>query len=412
MTFRLTRRIGVATAAAAMAIAGVAAIPSAQAAEAVPFYSTPATLPGANGDIVRSEPSIFYLDPIKLIKIDANVQRIMYRTTDRLGKAIAVTGTVIVPKSPWVGIGQRPIVGYAAGTQGVGDHCAPSRQLTVGTEYEGPFVSGLIARGYAVAMTDYQGLGTDGDHTYMNRIVQGTAVLDSIRAAQRLPGTGLPTGGPVAIHGYSQGGGAAAAAAELAPTYAPELKLKGVSAGAVPADLFDVAKNLDGGLYAAFLGYATVGLTSGYGYDPTPLLNATGAKFFNEVKEHCTLQALPRFAFQKSASLTADGKSIPEVLNSNQQLSNMVAEQRIGKVKPTVPILISHSALDDAIPYATGKQLARDWCAKGADVRFAPNLGPTHVGGAIASYPGAFAWLEARFAGLPTISNCWVVPFL
>ncbi|HVK23007.1 MAG TPA: lipase family protein [Actinokineospora sp.] len=412
MTFRLTRRIGVLTSAAALAVAGVVAAPALYAEEAPSFYSTPATLPAANGDVIRSEPSIFYLDPIQLIKIDANVNRIMYRTTDRLGKPIAVTGTVITPKTAWLGVGERPIVAYAAGTQGLADECAPSRQLSVGSEYEGPFVSGLIARGYAVTITDYQGLGTAGDHTYMNRVVQGRAVLDSIRAAQRLPAAGVPANGPVAVHGYSQGGGAAAAAAELAPGYAPELKLKGVSAGAVPADLFPVARNLDGGLYMAFLGYATVGLTAGYGIDISPLLNAAGQKFMADVRVPCTLGAIPQFAFKQSSSLTVDGKSIPSLLDSNTQLRETIAEQRIGKLKPTVPVLISHSSLDDVIPYGVGKQLALDWCGKGANVRLAPNLGPTHVGGAVASYPGAFAWLEARFAGLPAVSNCWAVPIL
>src|SRR5438067_2158643 len=75
---------------------------------------------------------------------------------------------------------------------------------------------------------------------------QAHAVLDAIRAAQRLPEANLPDDGPVAIAGYSQGGGASAAAAELQPSYAPELKLKGAYAGAVPADLAEVAKNLDG----------------------------------------------------------------------------------------------------------------------------------------------------------------------
>ncbi|WP_436500738.1 lipase family protein [Actinokineospora sp. HUAS TT18] len=408
----LTRRVATVAAVATMAAAGMVAAPALNAEETPSFYATPTSLPTENGDIVRSEPSIFYLDPVKLIKIDANVQRIMYRTTDRLGKPIAVTGTVITPKSAWFGLGERPLVAYAAGTQGMADECAPSRQLSVGSEYEGPFVEGLITRGYAVVLTDYQGLGTEGDHTYMNRVVQGRAVLDSLRAAQRLTAADVPDNGPVAIHGYSQGGGAAAAAAELAPTYAGELKLKGVSAGAVPADLFKVARALDGGLYMAFLGYAIGGLSAGYGIAMEPFLNDAGLKFAADAKKSCTIAAIPQFAFKQSASLTTDGKSIPNLLDTNPMFNAVIAEQRIGKVKPTVPVLISHSTLDDVIPYAVGKQLALDWCGRGANVRLAPNLGPTHVGGAAASYPGAFAWLEARFAGLPAVSNCWAVPII
>ncbi len=95
----------------------------------------------------------------------------------------------------------------------------------------------MLARGYSVAVTDYEGLGTPGSHTYMARASQAHAVLDVVRAAQRLGNPELVAGGPVALAGYSQGGGASAAAVELAAQYAPELNLKGAYAGAVPADL-------------------------------------------------------------------------------------------------------------------------------------------------------------------------------
>ena len=146
------------------------------------------------------------------------------------------------------------------GTQGLADRCAPSRQLSAGSEYEGAFLSGVLSRGYAVAVTDYEGLGTPGVHTYMARRSQAAAVLDIGRAARQLPDLGVPAAGPVAVAGYSQGGGAAAAAAELAPAYAPELTLVGAVAGAVPADLAAVGESLDGGPYASFALYAVAGL--------------------------------------------------------------------------------------------------------------------------------------------------------
>ncbi|MGX7824704.1 lipase family protein [Actinokineospora sp. 24-640] len=374
------------------------------------FYDPPATLPAADGDVVRSEPADFFLDPLRLVRVDAVVNRVMYRTTDRDGTPIAVTGTVLTPRHAWRGAGERPIVAYAPGTQGLGDHCAPSRQLAVGSEYEGPFIGGLLLRGYGVVVTDYEGLGTPGTHTYVNRVVSGRAVLDSVRAAQRLPEAGLPDDGPVAISGYSQGGGAAAAAAELAGAYAPELDLKGVAAGAIPADLQKVGVNLDGGLYAAFLGYAAVGLAAGYGVDMDPFLNARGQALFAELEDHCTIEAVARYAFTRSATLTADGRPLTDLLSTNEQFKAMVGEQLIGRLKPAVPVVVSHSVLDDVIPYGVGRKVAADWCAKGATVAFLPNLAPTHVGGAVAAYPAVFAWLEGRFAGRPAPNNCWALP--
>jgi alpha-beta hydrolase superfamily lysophospholipase len=95
----------------------------------------------------------------------------------------------------------------------------------------------MVARGFAIVMTDYQGLGTPGLHTYIGRVPQGNAMLDAARAAKKLPDTSLDPEGPLAFWGYSQGGGAAASAAELASSYAPELKVVGTYAGAPPADL-------------------------------------------------------------------------------------------------------------------------------------------------------------------------------
>ncbi|MEV6643493.1 lipase family protein [Amycolatopsis sp. NPDC051371] len=376
-------------------------------ASAASFYDPPSPLPaGSDGDVIRHEASTFYIDPVKLIKADAGVQRIMYRSTDTHGSPIAVTGTVLTPRTAWHGSGARPIVSYAVGTQGEGDDCAPSKALAAGFEYEGPFIAGLLARGYGIVVTDYEGLGTPGDHTYVNRASEGHAVLDAIRAAQRLPEAGLPDDGPVAIAGYSQGGGASAAAAELQPGYAPELKLKGAYAGAVPADLASVAKNLDGHYAVGFLGFALVSMNYAYPELNIPaLLNARGKQLFEQVRTECTVEAIAAHAFTQSSTLTNDGRSLVAYLGEEPYRSR-VAEQKIGALKPTAPVLIVHSALDDIVPYAQDRDLGRTWCGKGVKVQFSTTLVPTHVLAAVRAYPEAFAWLEARFAGLPAFSNC------
>ncbi len=236
--------------------AGAATLTGVAEAPRPAFYEPPATIGGAPGTIIRSEDAAYVLDPLGLSSTIARATKVMYVSRDRLDRAIAVTGIIVVPKAPWLGWTSRPLISYAPGTQGMADRCAPSRQMAEGVEYEILGFGGLVTSGYTVAMTDYQGLGTPGSHTYMNRVAQGRAVLDMARAAQRLPGSGLGSSSPVGIMGYSQGGGAAASAAELFPSYAPELRVKGVSSGAVPADLAAVGTNLDGGLFAAFLGYA------------------------------------------------------------------------------------------------------------------------------------------------------------
>ncbi|MCX5141655.1 alpha/beta fold hydrolase [Streptomyces sp. NBC_00338] len=366
--------------------------------------SRPAVLAADNGDVLSSESGVFYLDPLKAIKVKATVHRIMYRTTDRTGKVIAVTGTVLNPAtSPY---GERPIVAFAPGTQGLADKCAPSHQMADGTEYEALPIKRLLDRGYAVVVTDYQGLGTPGVHTYMTREAQGRAVLDSVRAAQRLDAVDLPDAGPVALYGYSQGGGATASAAELAPTYAPELKIKGAVVGAPPADMDKVADSMDGSAYGAFFNYALSGLATAYGIDIDPYLTAHGKRVTNDLRDNlCTTQALAKYPFLNSRFLTVDGRPLTERLK-RAPWNAIVADQRLGERKPAVPVLLSHSALDDVIPQQVGRDLAADWCRLGVTVRFAGNIVPGHIAATEATSADGLPWLADRFAGESAPSTC------
>ena len=169
-----------------------------------------------------------------------------------------MTGTYLATTLPWKGLGPRPVAAYAVGTHGQGDHCAPSKLLQelvtyrppvdVLPEYEIVGIYDLLARGMSV-VTDYYGLGTPPIHDYVNRLSEAHAVLDSLRAVQRLPGSDIRQGTPLALFGYSQGGGASAAAAELQASYAPELNIRGACAGAPPANLLAVLNSpgLNGG---------------------------------------------------------------------------------------------------------------------------------------------------------------------
>ena len=244
-----------------------------------------------------------------------------------------------------------------------------------------------------------------GPHTYMSRAVQGHVVLDSLRAAQDLGNPDIPLDGPVAIVGYSQGGGAAASAAELWHEYAPELDLKGAVCGAVPADFPLVARVLDGSPYFAFLGYALVGMAYDYGIDLGALLNDRGIEVAASLSEQCMFESLRRYAFTKSRTLTADGRSVGRLLGE-EPFATIVAEQKLGNGRyPRVPALVSHSRFDDVVPYEAGRALAERWAGYGGRVRLATNYAPTHAAAALTSYGTAFRFLNKRFKGEPMRGN-------
>jgi pimeloyl-ACP methyl ester carboxylesterase len=375
-----------------------------------PFYDPPASVPPDPGALLKAEPARFYVDPFKLIPAPARVERIMFTTTDRRGAIIPVTGTVLTPTRPRSKRADRGLVAFAVGTQGMGTQCAPSRQMAAGREYESVFITGLLARGYNVVVPDYQGLGlssasTGGTHTYMSRQVQGHVVLDALRAAQHLDNPDIPLDGPTAIAGYSQGGGAAASAAELWHEYAPGLDVRGAVCGAVPADFPLVARVLDGTPYFAFLGYALVGLSGDYEVDLEPLLSERGREVAEALARQCMFESLRRYAFTRSSTLTADGRPIGAML-SEEPFATIVAEQKLGDGRyPRMEALVSHSRLDDVVPFECGRALAERWAGYGARVRLSVNLAPTHAAAALTSYGTAFAFLNGRFAGRPMRAN-------
>ena len=299
------------------------------------FYRPPATIPARPGTLIRSEPSAFYLDPVKLIRVPARATRILYSSVDAQGRPMAVSGTVLTPTAPWTGAGERPVIGYAVGTQGASDRCAPSRTLSTGEQYEGVGITSLLDRGHTVVVTDYEGLGTPGAHTYMVRESQAHAVLDSVRAAAQVDGAEVIASSPVALAGYSQGGGASAAAAELAPAYAPELDLKGAYAGAPPADLVQVADRIDGGSYSAFLLYAMSGQLAAYDVDPAVHLNEHGRQVLTDAVETCVTDSGEHGSLDSSA-LTHTGQSFPQLVRTDPQLGRdpRRAEARGGGAPP------------------------------------------------------------------------------
>lgn len=352
------------------------------------------------GDVVSAEPSAFRVAPGLPTATDA--WKIHYRSTDAQGHPNIVSGTVIVPKDGRTTT--RPLVTYAVGTVGLADKCAPSATFPKGTTSEAALINGALLRGWAVAVTDYEGLGTPGEHTYTVGRAEGTAVLDAARAAQRLPQArraGVTADSPVGIMGYSQGGQASSWAAEIAPTYAPELHVKGTATGGVPADLPKVAAYNDGDEDAALVLMSAIGHDAAYPrLHLEKYLNDEGAALADTLREGCVAEETQAGA----------GKSIDELTVTNPMdepdWQQALADDRLGTRAPADPVFLYHGTADQIIPYDVGKQLRADWCALDATVQWQPIPLTDHVTTAILGSTPAMNWLGARFAGLPTNGNC------
>lgn len=404
----------------------VAASPPQMAAPSGPwgsFYDPPAVLPGdAAGDVIREQPFTPVLSaPSATGTFPGAARRVMYRSVDDDGHAIAVTGSYFEPSTPWPSSGPRPLVSLASGTIGEGRQCAPSIAMQSLVHYRPPSdlsiayeqlaVAYLLAQGIAVVFTDYVGLGTPGPHPYGNRAASARAVIDAARAAQRLPGTSLDPSGPVGFWGYSQGGHAAAAAAELQPTYAPELNTKGTYAGAPPVKLDDTLARAEGSTLIGAVGYYLNGAVR---TDPEiesvldRVLNDEGRAMIRTTANQCIAETLLTYSFQRTSQWTVTGESLGAAVVGDPTGRRIVDDQAIGNLTPSAPVLLSSNVNDDAVPYHRVRELAQTWCARGVPVtmhtiELPPLLPGTAVGHGIPEFtnvPAAAAWMSDRFRGV------------
>lgn len=169
--------------AALVAIAGVpsgALAAQRKAPSGLAFYTPPArAVAGTPGSIIWSRTIATPHD----LPAAARTTLVLYRSVLPNGKPTAVSGLVFTPRGHAPKSGWK-LIDWAHGTTGIADICAPSR--TAGTSYVYPQFNAWLKAGYAIAQTDYQGLGTPGIHQYLIGHAEGRSVVDAAVAARHL----------------------------------------------------------------------------------------------------------------------------------------------------------------------------------------------------------------------------------
>ncbi|MET8422699.1 lipase family protein [Nocardia sp. NPDC004860] len=396
------------------------------------FYLPP-PLPPTPGAIVRAEPAqVAFSAPGMPGVVPAAATRMMYVSSDTHDAPTAVVGTLLQPSVPWTGPGERPLIAYAGGTKGQGDQCAPSKLMTQVVGYQPPAditfeydllaLYSLLARGMTVVVTDYHGLGTPDVHDYLNRKSQAYALLDAARAALQLPGTGLNPGTPVALYGYSQGGMASAGAAELQPSYAPELNVRGAYVGGpVVDDEYFIGYNDGRPSIAPAFAWILNGIAADYP-ETRPILDAelndTGKAILSDALGKCAVPASLAQLHPRTSEWTTSGEPLTAVIDRNPELKSAFDEQRIGTLTPSVPVLTASAMNDEGAPYVPVREMAAGWCGSGVPVELDPNAQIPTVSGLVGTHVLAFfpsladsqQWLTDRLAGWPAPNNCGALP--
>lgn len=295
--------------------------------------------------------------------------QIMYRSNDSKDQPVAMVTTLLVPKNaPLFG---RQLVSYQSFYDSLTLNCSPSG-LTLNGKLNDKTIGAYqpaLSKGVYVVMSDYEGLQSQwiaGRNT-------AHGVLDGIRAALSFTKTGLGASTRVGMLGYSGGGYATGFAAELAASYAPELKIVGAAQGGLPVNPVNVAKKVDGGLFAgAYLG-ALVGLSRAYPELDTDLYaNADGKAALKDGGTRClggSLEGQPellaKYAFKKGSQYFKDPNflDLPEIQAIN-------AENTMGQSSPKFPLMVFQGKSDELMPLADVDNLVAKYCAAGTKVQY------------------------------------------
>lgn len=286
----------------------------------------------------------------------AVASRVRYVSSDLHGKATESTGLVISPATPG---SDRKVMSWAHGTTGLGDAGCPSTQPDPARELVTYFQSGSVTQidygipglqrfiddGWVVVATDYQGLGTPGVHQYTVNRSNALDAVNIVHAAREMDlGIGIKFG----VIGWSQGGGTAAAAAELDSSAYGELELVGTVA--MSPGVPGVAVKLPG-MGAALAGGGTPtppdghlymilgGMTSAF---PDTLslddvFSPLGAQIFEEnyntAPVHRLSDIVTRAFKHQGAILDVNKEKLPAWLEAFEKAS-------AGQVKPSAPVLV------------------------------------------------------------------------
>lgn len=272
------------------------------------------------------------------------------------------------------------------------------------------FIEPCLDRGWTIIVSDYESETCAFGAGYQS----GYAFLDSIRAALAFEPMGVPKNekgdyqAKVAMWGYSGGALAVGWAAQLQPTYAPDLSkyLVGASMGGLASDLKACAEYTNKCMSAGLIVGVLQGLANAY-----PDLQSWLDKNANTLGKTALNMALTQsFGVIMKALRNVDVLGTYFDTQDPLQvelISSIMQDNKLGTKDhfPTTPCQIYQSLHDEVVPYKTTDDLVVAWSAQGTCIDYVRDELSTHVVLCFTGTPLAIRWMQARFAGEPTIGQ-------
>jgi pimeloyl-ACP methyl ester carboxylesterase len=335
------------------------------------------------------------------------------------GERREVSGAFFVPTGPAPENGW-PVISLAHGTTGIGHDCGPSRQPDL-MGYA-PMVQSFLADKYAVALTDYEGLGASGSHPYLEPRTEAFNTIDAVRALRAISPT---VSSRWAAVGHSQGGQAAWAADELNSYYGNDLQLQGAVALAPSVNSTGGADLVwSGSLTDEQRGNFPMALVGGARFNPNLDADAFlhgSAEYFRKLLSRCEIHkptdrqpeytALAPVLWQAVVDRLRDANDVkPSNLQDIATLRDALRRVAMPQRPLDKPMLVINGE-DDALVFPDWVRFAVSGsCALGGQIEHVELPGVGHIDVVPQSAETTQRWLADRFAGKPPPSNCTAGP--
>jgi alpha-beta hydrolase superfamily lysophospholipase len=322
--------------------------------------------------------------------------RIAYHSADAEDKGVITTAMVLIPRGA-PPAGGWPIIAFGHGTSGVARPCAPS--LMKDAFYGDEGLSDMLKAGFAVIATDYHGLGSEGEHAYIDKPAQARDIVYAVPAAR----AAVPElGSRWVADGHSQGGLAAWGVAEFEAVHEDANYLGAVSvSGASSLDGFFQFLDANPGMNF-YLSWAAAGIHTRFPeFSPEDVLTPIMMDKYQAVtREGCWYFGYVNYKnTPKNATLKTGWRG-------NVWLRRWVEENRLGRVRITKPLLVISGEADVTVSIQEVRETVRQACAAGSTLAFRSYPGLDHDPTMIKSAAVQIAWIRERFADKPFKGTC------
>lgn len=348
------------------------------------------------GELVTASP-IVSVDSV-LSAVHQQAIRASYSSVSAVtGQQTSVSGAFFIPKG-LPAAGGWPVIALAHGTTGAVNNCGLSP--TPDLRGYAPLVAGFLANGYAVAVTDYEGLGPSGAHPFLEPRTAAFNLIDSVRALRALEPA---VSSQWLAYGISQGGQTSWAAAELNSWYGGSLNLVGAVALSPAADVAgfsDLAFRRELSNEQLMVAPMVIVGLSRYdsSVDVSRYLRGPSLRLLDAL-----IGCQPSVATDRANVITPEDVG-PVEADSAQTLTAALRRIALPQRPLSVPLLVLNGLKDQTIlPQWVSDAVTRS-CELGGTIDHREFGDAGH--GDLQPGPGLLSWIAERFAGKPAQSNC------